>query len=76
MVGAGPVLALWQVVPVLCLPGAPLGLVAGALFGETEQSVQKIPGLIFNDFNDLYRHVSNDSPARMTLSKDAQFPIR
>ncbi|MEE8291422.1 MAG: VTT domain-containing protein [Candidatus Tectomicrobia bacterium] len=37
-------LALWLVVPVLCLPGAPLGLAAGALFGPVRGSLYTLVG--------------------------------
>ncbi len=37
-------LALWLVVPVLCLPGAPLGLAAGALFGPVRGSLYALVG--------------------------------
>lgn len=37
-------LALWLVAPVLCLPGAPLGLAAGALFGPVRGSLYTLVG--------------------------------
>ena len=37
-------LALWLTVPVLCLPGTPLGLAAGALFGSVKGSLYTLIG--------------------------------